>query len=283
MYIQGLKIRYINYACYEIILPNGKVIVVDPCIDMGHKMPGDVERKPLDFKSDDFTGADYILISHTHGDHTMEVGHLAKKFNSKIIVGALSALSLAEEYDLNTDQIYPCFPNEKFVMEDITVEVFRGKHTFNRKAPTIGERLSQPMVHEVSKAAQMAGIYGSMEYCDYLITTKENVRLFICGGQPQWFYFTNVDEIVKAKSPNIVIRQSSSKYTPEEYGRHMDQFGPQLVLPLHQDGIERSIGMSKEEYFGRANQELERIGSQTRILDPEPLKWYNIGMSVTEE
>lgn len=35
MYIQGLKIRYINYACYEIVLPNGKVIVVDPCIDIG--------------------------------------------------------------------------------------------------------------------------------------------------------------------------------------------------------------------------------------------------------
>ena len=28
-----IKIRYVNYACYEIVLPNGKVIVIDPCID----------------------------------------------------------------------------------------------------------------------------------------------------------------------------------------------------------------------------------------------------------
>ena len=33
MFINGLKFRYVNYACYEIVLPNGKVIVVDPCID----------------------------------------------------------------------------------------------------------------------------------------------------------------------------------------------------------------------------------------------------------
>ena len=147
MYIQGLKIRYINYACYEIVLTNGKVIVVDPCIDIGYSISGDVEREPLNFKNVDFTGADYILISHTHIDHTMEIGYLAKKFKSKIVVGAMSALSLAESYNLNTDQIYPCYPNEKFIMEDITVEVFRGKHTFNRKEPTIGEILSQPMFH----------------------------------------------------------------------------------------------------------------------------------------
>ena len=88
MYIQGLKIRYINYACYEIVLPNGKVLVVDPCIELGYKIPGVIEREPLDFKHDDFTGADYILLSHTHADHTMEVGYLAKKFHLFITGGS---------------------------------------------------------------------------------------------------------------------------------------------------------------------------------------------------
>lgn len=284
MFINGLKFRYVNYACYEIVLPNGKVIVVDPCIDMG-PMPGHPEQPAPDFKREDFTGADYIIVSHTHGDHTLDLGYLAKKYNSKIIVGAMSALSLAETYDLNTDQVYPCFPNEKFILEDFTIEVFRGKHTFNRRGNTIGERMKNPNRSEKTPAAQLAGIYGSMEYCDYLITTKENVRIFICGGQPQWFYFTNVDEIMKEKAPNIVIRQSSSKYTPEEFGRHMDQFGPQLVLPLHQDGLGRSpIGdLTPQGWFDKANEELERIGSQTRILNPIPAKWYTVGMSITEE
>lgn len=284
MFINGLKFRYVNYACYEIVLPNGKVIVVDPCIDMG-PMPGEKEHLAPDFKKEEFTGADYIILSHTHADHTLEVGYLAKKYNSKIIVGAMSALSLAEAYDLNTDQVYPCFPNEKFIMEDFTIEVFRGKHTFNRRGPTLGERLKNPASFEKTPAEQLASIYGSMEYCDFMITTKENVRIFICGGQPQRFYFTNADEIVKEKAPNIVIRQSSSKYTPEEFGRHMDQFGPQLVLPLHQDGLARSpIGdLTPQGWFDKANAELERIGSQTRILNPVPARWYTVGMSITEE
>ena len=37
MNINGFKIRWINYACYEIVLPNGKVIVVDPCINYEKK------------------------------------------------------------------------------------------------------------------------------------------------------------------------------------------------------------------------------------------------------
>ena len=33
MLIPGIEFRYINYCCYEIVLPNGKEIVIDPCID----------------------------------------------------------------------------------------------------------------------------------------------------------------------------------------------------------------------------------------------------------
>ncbi len=284
MKINGLRFRYVNYACYEVILPNGKVIVVDPCIDMGDKLPQEYRRKDVSFKNSDFTGADYIIISHTHEDHTLEVGYLAKKYKSKIIVGAMSALSFAEAYDLNTDQVYPCFPNEYFIFEDFKIEVFRGKHTFNRAGQTIGQRINNPMHERENEYERLASIYGSIEYCDYLITTNENVRIFICGGQPQWFYFTNVDDIVREKAPNIVIRQSSSKYTPEEFGRHMGFFGPQLVLPLHQDGLTRSpIDCTVDEWFERANSELKRINSSTRILNPEPFRWYTVYMGVQED
>ena len=52
MFINGLKFRYVNYACYEIVLPNGKVIVVDPCIDMG-PMPGEIAYTAPDFKKEE--------------------------------------------------------------------------------------------------------------------------------------------------------------------------------------------------------------------------------------
>ena len=30
MNLSGLKMRWINYAGYEIVLPNGKVVLIDP-------------------------------------------------------------------------------------------------------------------------------------------------------------------------------------------------------------------------------------------------------------
>lgn len=271
MKINGCKLRWINYACYEIVLPNGKVIVIDPCIDY---------EKKAAFTADDFTGADYIILSHTHYDHTMELGYLEKKFHSKVFVGSMSAYAVADFFDINLDRLYPVMPNEKFEMEDFTLEVFRSKHTFTNSEDHVLSTKKEGLSPYFPKAHKQCDLYGSIEYMDYLITTKENLRIFISGGGPHKFFFTDIEETIKKKAPNIVIRQSSSKYTPEEFGRTMDSFHPQLVLPLHQDGIERKTTMTIQEYIDRANMELERIHSSCRIVNPPQYKWLTISMQV---
>lgn len=274
MEISGLKFRYVNYACYEIKLPNGKTIVVDPCIDYTQQI--------TEFKKEDFEGADYILLSHTHYDHTMDLGYLEEKFNSKVIVGAMSAESLVKFFNIPFDNLYPVMPNEKFYFEDFTLEVFRGKHTFmNNKEHYYNNRI-QGISPNFPKDHRFADTFGSMEYTDYLITTKENVKIFINGGQPSKFFFDNIEETMRHARPNIVIKQSSSKYTPEEFADTVANWHPQLVMPLHQDGL-RKKAMTIEEYTERANAELERIGSFTKMLNPKPFKWYTVSMSVSED
>lgn len=270
--IKGIQVRYINYACYEIVLPNGKEIVIDPCIGF--------EGENVNFKREDYRGADYILLSHTHYDHTMDVGYLAKRFQSKVIVGALSCSSLMEFYDINFDQIYPVYPREKFEFEDFTLEVFRGKHTFMKNEHNyMKERLVHPWT-EFPEDHKMADIYGSFEYIDYLITTKENIRIFINGGGPTSFYYSNIFQTMKDHAPNIVFRQLTSKYTPEECAKIATQFHCQLLLPLHQDGIERKTDMTCQEYVDQTNRELENLGSVTRILNPIAFEWYQITTNV---
>lgn len=274
MIIPSLKFRYINYACYEIVLPSGAVIVIDPCIN--YKCS---EEK---FSRDDFSGADYILLSHTHYDHTMDLEYLANKYNSKVFIGQMSLMAELEFDDINLDNVYPVSPGEEFDMQDFRLKVFRSKHTFMNNPDNVVRKRKESQSPYFPKEHNNADIWGSIEYMDYLITTNENIRIFINGGGPNKFFYNNIFKIMDEVRPNIVMRQSSSKYTPEEYADVVSRFHPQLVLPLHQDGIERKTTMTVQDYVDRANKEFEKIGSCSRMLNPERFKWYSVSMNVGE-
>ena len=78
---QAIRIRWISVQCYEIVLPNGKVIVTDPFyldaskydgmteFTRSQKMEKDIYSQ-TGFSVDEFTGADYIILNHVHGAHS---------------------------------------------------------------------------------------------------------------------------------------------------------------------------------------------------------------------
>lgn len=275
MNTKPIKIKYINYACYEIVLPNGKEIVIDPCIDY--------TGKNTEFTADDFNGADYILLSHTHYDHDMDLPYLAKKYNSKVFVGAMSAISELRYSDIIFDNIYPVYPGEVYEMEDFTLEVFRGKHTFLGNQNYMSNREGKRLNEYFPENHNMSDIMGGIEYMDYMITTKENTKIFINGGGPNSMFHNNIFTTMKEKKPNIVFRQSSSKYTPEEFAHTVDKFNAQLIFPLHQDGVARKTNFTIKEYVERVNAELEKIGSSAIMINPTPYKWVNISYSIQQE
>ena len=56
----SVKLRWLGYVCFEIVLPSGKVLVTDPYIDCSPTAPVNWEE---------VTGADYIALTHGHYDH----------------------------------------------------------------------------------------------------------------------------------------------------------------------------------------------------------------------
>lgn len=267
--VPGIKFRYINYAGYEFVLPNGKTIVLDPSVDYTNQSS---------FTQEDYTGADYIILSHTHYDHTQNLEYLANKFGSKVFIGETAAYAELSYSQINLDQVCLMAPGDVFELDDFQLHVFRGHHTYmNDPNNIVSEERRFPVFPE---GHTLADIYGSLEYLDFLITTKQNLRIFINGGGPYWQWTYNAREIVRKYRPNIIFRQTTTKYAPEEFARLMDDMGPQIVLPLHQDGMAKR-NTTIEEYAASVNAELEKIGSATRLFAPVQHKWYSVGMSVS--
>jgi L-ascorbate metabolism protein UlaG (beta-lactamase superfamily) len=63
-----LRMRWLGIACFEIVLPNGKTLVINPFVD-------DAVSSPI--TSDQFEGCDYLFLTHGHYDHILDTGKLA--------------------------------------------------------------------------------------------------------------------------------------------------------------------------------------------------------------
>ncbi len=70
-----MKITYLGHACLSIEVA-GKNIIVDPFIS-GNELAKDIDVESLK--------ADYILITHAHEDHILDVEAIAKRTGAKVV------------------------------------------------------------------------------------------------------------------------------------------------------------------------------------------------------
>lgn len=73
-----MKITYLGHASLHILI-NGKNLIVDPFIS-GNDLAKDIDLNALK--------ADYILITHAHGDHILDVETIAKNTGATIVSNA---------------------------------------------------------------------------------------------------------------------------------------------------------------------------------------------------
>ena len=136
---EALRLRWISVQCYEMVLPNGKVIVTDPFYWDGSNydaLPSlnrqqEAERKvyaQTGFSVESFTGADYILISHAHGDHTNLTGKLWNRFYGRVLVPAGAAEEIARVYNIPYGAVMPLYPGNTYYLDDLTLTVYPGAH-----------------------------------------------------------------------------------------------------------------------------------------------------------
>lgn len=291
----ALKIRWISVQCYEMALPGGKVLVTDPFYwDMSHfdglteltknqKIEKQVYAQS-GFSVDQFTGADYILLNHVHGDHCNLTGELWHRFYGRVLVPAECALEVAKTFDIPYGAIYPLYPGNTYYFDDFTLKVYPGAHDNRAFREGRFQRPSDP--RSLYDGAEGFGIpcpslfgpMGSIFNLNYLIETKNNYRIDFSAGRD---YEEHVQH-VRQECPNLMLRHRIRSYSPEQYAQMIEQMGAQLAFPLHHNNA-RASGEDLNAYMQKVNEILVAHGSTARAFNPEPYRWYQIQTSVFPE
>ena len=281
----GIKIRWITTTCFEIVLPNGKVIILDPWVGKEHPMHPGVSVD-TGFSVDDFTGADYIFLSHTHFDHIADLMELLDKKQTDpcgghVFLPALSAKLFSDVYDVPLVNLIPVYPYETFELDDIIVTPLPCRH-FGDKGVNVAERPGECRQKAAARGEDLryheSMEMGSLEEMDLAITVKScNFRFMVLGGRV--YRFQNIYKWAEEFHPDFVIRQVSNGFTPEDYADIVKRFHAPVVFPSHHDlhHLELAQNMSYEAYFGRVNQLLKEEKSSVRVVNIKPCTWYQVG------
>ena len=284
MEVASIKIRWITTTCFEVLLPNGKTLLLDPWTGKSDLEPEMAMER--DFSVDDFTGADYVFVSHSHFDHFDVMKELLEKkqhdpCGGHVFLPALSAKALCEQYDIPLVDVTPLFPNETFYLDGLTVTALPCRH-FGDKGVFVKDTPSQTceMLRGKGYSEKAADLmqWGTLEEVDLAIRLEDcNFRFMVLGGRV--YRFNNVYKFCEDFQPNFVIRQVSNGASPRDYAEMVSKYKASIVFPSHHDThhLEIAQGMKWEDYFGEVNRILEEMGACTRVVNIEPLKWYTIG------
>lgn len=291
MNINSIKVRWITTTCFEILLPNGKTIVFDPWVGgEDPAMPGFTMN--TGFTVDDFTGADYIFLSHTHGDHILDTKVLLEKKNQDscgggVFLPAMSSMLFAEVYDVPIVRLTGVYPYETLDLDDLIVTPLPCRH-FGDKGVDVFTSPVSSRQRALAKGRDMKQYdtmnMGSLEELDWAVSIKNtNFRFMVLGGRV--YRFNNIYKFAEEFRPNFVIRQVSNGATPEDYARMIAKYNAPVVFPSHHDShhLELAQNMSFEAYFKQVNAHLEAMDSMTRVIDIKPCTWYNMGVFCQEE
>lgn len=291
----ALRMRWISVQCYEIVLPNGKVIVTDPFFWDGNNIEDPEKLSSEDkglykvykqdgFSIDQFTGADYIIISHIHGDHINMVGKLWEKFHGRIFVSAGAAQEIAKIFDIPYGAIYPLWPGNTYYFDDFTLKVYPAAHDArqfrmgNFMRPTDPEDTSKgSSIFDIPNPNESWGL-GYLFNINFMIETNNNFKMDFSAGMD----FEEHARHMKDEKPNIMLRHRIRSYTPEYYASQLEMMGAQLILPLHHNNA-RASDEDLNDYFEKVNAVLKAHNYPGMAFNPEPYKWYTVQTSIIKE
>lgn len=280
-----VSLAYLGTAGWQIT--NGKtVILIDPYLtrvksrspndDVSSNDPRPLATSDSIVESDSkvidahIKKADFIFLTHTHTDHSLDMPYIARKTGARVI-GTESTANVARAYDVPERQIQVVTGGEEITFEGFSVRVIRSVHGIFRKPAPGQAPVSPPLVPAGVKAPLRLGQHAEGGTLAYLIQIDGH-QILVFGSMN---YIES--ELIGLRPDTALIgampeRNNIDDYTP----RLMRVLGnPPLVIPTHWDRFNVPYTFSQEPAVRRLQsfiEEVKAVSPSTKVIVPEYFK-----------
>ena len=267
---QDLHIRWLGVAGLELI-SHGQVLLIDPYltrVPFRKQWFGRISsNQPL--ISSIITKSNYILVTHPHWDHLMDVPYIARITDS-IVFGSENTRKILEICGVPGDRIRITENEKTFHIGNYAVKATLAEHG---KAPGFlpGELKPGLKYPLTARDYRMDENYSFAIECD-------GIRIVTDPG------------MMPANLPPAEILAVSPKYTQAYYKHIIETVKLRVIIPIHWDNMWRPLSRplvpmyqppSFSSPFKRYNliefsRTISRISPEAKVFLPEVLKYYDV-------
>jgi L-ascorbate metabolism protein UlaG (beta-lactamase superfamily) len=276
-------LRYLGTAGWE-ITDGTTVILIDPYLSRingpappgggtGHSVDGDTRRvygwhdlaKPdIEAIDSHIQRADFVLVTHTHYDHILDVPHIALKTRASV-VGTESTENVMRAYSIPEEQLLTVRGGEDYDFGSFSLKVIPSihspldhKHYFSSAVAPLG--LKAPLTLE-----QIHPEGGTLAY----LIRFHGHQILAFGGM------NYIEREITGLKPDVALvgAGGSRKEIYDYCGRLMRGLGyPAIVIPTHWDNFLAPYGASQQPALDALQsfvREIEAASPKTRVIVPK--------------
>jgi L-ascorbate metabolism protein UlaG (beta-lactamase superfamily) len=207
--------------------------------------------------------ADFILVTHTHYDHVLDVPYIARKTHATVI-GSESTANVMRAYDIPESQLITVRGGEDYEFGAFSLKVIPSLHSPIDNKHYFSSETSPPGMKAPLTLRQMHSEGGTVAY----LLRLRGHQILVFGGM------NYIEREIEGLRPDVVLvgAAGSRKEIYDYNGRLMRALNfPALVLPTHWDNFTAPYTASQQpslEALEAFVAEIRGASPKTRVIVP---------------
>jgi L-ascorbate metabolism protein UlaG (beta-lactamase superfamily) len=284
--VAQVQLKYLGTAGWEIT--DGKIVVlIDPYLSrLRRVIPNDdtlpTDTRPLFTRGDILRSdtsivdahiqrADFVVITHTHYDHTLDMPYIARKTGSTVI-GTESTYNLLRAYGIPGDKLIVVRGGEDYEFGALSIRVIPSLHGVLRNAPYLVRDPNAPL----PPAAFPSNAKPPFRVGDFIEGGTLAYLIRIGGRQILAFGSMNyIEREIEGLRPDVALigAMPERREIYDYIGRLLRALRyPRLVLPTHWDRFNVTYEVSQEPAIQRLQSFLDEVKAaspKSKVIVPK--------------